>query len=176
MSRSPSTEELRAAIPWVGGHADVWRLFADPGLFRRCVEALVQPYRQDGLTHVGGIEARGFVLGGAAAAALDVGFVGLRKGAGHLPGDLLTEATAGDYKGEAGELRLQAKVLSPGARVLVVDDWFETGSQFRAARALLERAGAAVIGASVVVDETDPMLRPALGKFTALIRAGDLSP
>jgi adenine phosphoribosyltransferase len=59
--------------------------------------------------------------------------------------------------------------------VLVVDDWFETGSQFRAARALLERAGATVVGASVVVDETAPALRPALGKFTALIGAADLS-
>jgi adenine phosphoribosyltransferase len=88
---------------------------------------------------------------------------------------VLVEATAVDYKGEVGQLRLQAEVLPTGARVIVVDDWFETGSQFRAARALLERAGAAVIGASVVVDETDPMLRPDLGKFTALIRAADLS-
>jgi adenine phosphoribosyltransferase len=159
----------------VQGHADVWRLFADGRLFRRCVDAIVQPYRQDALTHVAGIEARGFVLGGAAAAALDVGFVALRKSAGHLPGDVLTEATADDYKGEAGELRLQAEVLSPGARVLVVDDWVETGSQFRAARTLLERAGGAVIGASVVVDEAAPALHPALGKFTALIRAADLS-
>jgi adenine phosphoribosyltransferase len=175
MLRPPSVEELRAVIQWVDGHADVWRLFADGPLFRRCVEALAQPYREDGVTHVAGIEARGFVLGGAAAAALDVGFVALRKAAGHLPGDVLTEATEDDYKGEAGELRLQAKVLPLGARVIVVDDWFETGSQFRAARALLERAGAAVIGASVVVDETDPMLRPELGKFTALIRAAELS-
>jgi adenine phosphoribosyltransferase len=171
----PSTEELRAGIPWVEGHADVWRLFAAGALFRRCVDALVQPYREDRLTHVAGIEARGFVLGGAAASALEVGFVALRKADGHLPGDVLVEATAVDYKGEVGQLRLQAEVLPTGARVIVVDDWFETGSQFRAARALLERAGAAVIGASVVVDETDPMLRPDLGKFTALIRAADLS-
>jgi adenine phosphoribosyltransferase len=171
----PSVDELRAAIPMVDGHADVWRLFADGPLFRRCVEALVRPYREDGLTQVAGIEARGFVLGGAAAAALGVGFIALRKASGHLPGDVLIEATSADYKGEAGELRLQAKVLPPGARVVVVDDWFETGSQFRAARALLERAGATVIGASIVVDETNSLLHSELGKFTALIRAADLS-
>jgi adenine phosphoribosyltransferase len=168
-------EELRAAIPWVDGHADVWRLFANGALFGRCVEALVEPYREDGVTHVAGVEARGFLLGGAAAVALGVGFVAIRKAAGHLPGDVRTEPTSLDYKREAGELRLQADALPAGARVLVVDDWFETGSQFRAARALLERAGATVIGASVVVDETAPALRPALGKFTALIGAADLS-
>jgi adenine phosphoribosyltransferase len=171
----PSAEELRAAIPWVGGHADVWRLFADGGLFRRCVEALVLPYRDDGLTHVAGIEARGFILGGAAAAALGVGFVALRKAAGHLPGETFSETAAPDYKGEVVQLRLQAGVVARGARVVVVDDWCETGSQFRAARALLERAGATVIGASVVVDETVETLRPELGKYTALIPATELS-
>lgn len=175
MSGRPSADELRAAIPWVEGHADVWCLFADRVLFGRCVEALVEPYRDDRITHVVGIEARGFLLGGAAAVMLDAGFVAIRKAAGHFPGKILTETTALDYKGAAGELRLQADVLPPSARVLVVDDWFETGSQFKAARALLERAGATVIGASVLVDQTDPTFRAAMGKYTALIRAADLS-
>jgi adenine phosphoribosyltransferase len=78
-------EELRAAIAWVDGHADVWRLFANSALFGRCVEALVEPYREDGVTHVAGVEARGFLLGGAAAAALGVGFVAIRKAAGRRP-------------------------------------------------------------------------------------------
>jgi adenine phosphoribosyltransferase len=167
---------LRAGIPWVDGHADVWRLFADGGLFGRCVGALVEPYREDGVTHVAAIEARGFILGGAVAAVLAVGFVAIRKAGGHLPGHVLTEPTSLDYKGEAGQLRLQADAVPAGARVLVVDDWIETGSQVRAAQALLKRAGATVIGASVVVDETGPGLRSALGKFTALIAAADLSP
>ncbi len=89
-----------------------------------------------------------------------------------------TKSTSGppahvDYKGEVGELRLQADLIRPRARVLLVDDWIETATQFRTARALLERAGAMVIGASVVIDETDSMVRPALGKFTALIHADD---
>jgi adenine phosphoribosyltransferase len=172
---SPTLDELRAAIPWVDGNANVWRLFADADLFRRCVEALVAPYRDDDVTHVVGVESRGFLLGGAAALAFGVGFVAIRKTDGHLPGRVLTEATAHDYKGEAGRLRLQADALAPGARVLVVDDWLETGSQFQAARALLERAGATVIGASVVVDETAPELASVLGKFTALVRGSDLS-
>jgi adenine phosphoribosyltransferase len=171
----PIIEDIRDAIRWVDGHADVWRLLADGSLFRRCVMTLVEPYRQDSITHVAGIEARGFLLGGAAAATLGVGFVALRKSAGQLPGAVITRTTGADYKGETGELRLQADVLPQGARVLVVDDWFETGSQFVAARELLEQAGAVVVGASVIVDETEPALRPQLGKFTALIRAADLT-
>jgi adenine phosphoribosyltransferase len=170
------SEEIRGAIRWVDGHADVWRLFADGSLFGRCVTALVEPYRQDEITHVAGIEARGFLLGGAAAAALGVGFVALRKGVGHLPGAVIVQPTGADYKGEASELRLQADLLPQGAQVLVVDDWFETGSQFLAARALLERAGGAVVGASVIVDETKPEIRARLGRFNALVRAIDLTP
>jgi adenine phosphoribosyltransferase len=175
MRDAPTSAELRAAIPWVDGHADVWRLFADCDLFGRCVLALVSPYRNDDITHVAAVESRGFVLGGAAATALGAGFVAIRKAAGHLPGNLFYEQADSDYKGATGRLRLQADVLAPDARVLVVDDWFETGSQFRAARALLERAGATVVGASIIVDETAPALQPLLGKFRALIRADELS-
>jgi adenine phosphoribosyltransferase len=176
VSEPPTTQELRASIAWVDGHADVWGLFADADLFGRCVRALVQPYHDDHITHVAAVESRGFLLGGAAAAALGVGFAAVRKATGHFPGRLLGQETGLDYKGERGRLRLQADVLPTGARVLVVDDWFETGSQFRAARSLLERAGATVVGASVLVDETQPELRPLLGKFHALVCAHELSP
>jgi adenine phosphoribosyltransferase len=176
VTQRPTTQELRAGIAWVDGHADVWRLFADAELFGRCVRALVEPYRDDDITHVAGVESRGFLLGGAGAALLGVGFVAVRKAAGHFPGRVLSQPTGRDYKGERGCLRLQADVLPARARVLVVDDWFETGSQFRAARSLLERAGAAVVGASVLVDETPAEMRPMLGKFHALVHADDLSP
>jgi adenine phosphoribosyltransferase len=88
----------------------------------------------------------------------------------------MTQDAGVDYKGERVRLRLQAEVVPRGARVLMVDDWFETGSQFRAARALLEQSGAVVIGASVLVDQTPPGFRPRLGKFHALISADELSP
>jgi adenine phosphoribosyltransferase len=169
------TADIRDAIHWVDGHADVWRLFADGALCGRCVRALVEPYRHDDVTRVAGIEARGFLLGGAAAAALGVGFVALRKSAGHLPGAVITQATGVDHKGDTAELRLQADVLPQRARVLIVDGWFETGSQVLAARELLEQADTVVVGASIIVDETDPAHRPQLGKFTALIGPTDLT-
>jgi adenine phosphoribosyltransferase len=171
MADAPSAEELRAAIPWIDGHADVWALLGDAALLARCVRAMVRPYEGDGVTHVAGIESRGFVLGGAAAVALGAGFVAVRKATGHLPGRVLTEETGRDYKRTVERLRVQAGALRPGARVLLVDDWVETGSQLRAARVLLERAGATVVGATVLVDQADPGVPAALAKFRALARA-----
>ena len=142
-------------LSWIDGHADVWAMFADPASLREIVDRLVEPYRDAGVTHVAGIESRGFVLGGAAAVALGAGFVAVRKEAGHFPGEVLFEPTARDYKGAESVLRLQAHALPAGARVLVVDDWVETGSQLRAVRGLLERAGATHVGTAVVVDQAD---------------------
>ena len=140
------------------------------------MRALTLPYEGDGITHVAGIEARGFLLGGAAAVELGAGFLAIRKQAGHFPGRVLTEDTLPDYKGQAGQLRLQVAATPKAARVLVVDDWFETGSQLRATRALLERAGVEFIGAAVIVDQTDADLSRALGKYTFLISAHELKP
>jgi adenine phosphoribosyltransferase len=172
---APTKAELRSAIRWVDGHADVWRLFADAELLDRSVRALVAPFVDDGITHICAVESRGFILGGAAATALGAGFVGLRKAVGHLPGHVLQQETEPDYKGVRNLLRLQADVLPAGSRVLVVDDWLETGSQLRAARALLKRAGATVAAVSVIVDETSSGPLPAMGRFSALISAQDLS-
>ena len=57
------TNDLLERIPWVGGHADVWRTFSDERFFPRLVAALADPYRAEGVTKVAGIEARGFILG-----------------------------------------------------------------------------------------------------------------
>jgi adenine phosphoribosyltransferase len=69
------TDELIARIPWVGGHADVWRAFSDEQFFPRLAAALADPYRARGVTKVAGIEARGFILGAAVAIELSPGFV-----------------------------------------------------------------------------------------------------
>ncbi len=71
-------------IPFVGGHADVWRLFDDADRSARDRRGLVAPFRSEA-TKVAGIESRGFILGTASALALGVGFVPIRKGAGLFP-------------------------------------------------------------------------------------------
>lgn len=169
MSEDHVGADLRSRIRWVDGHADVWAVFADADVFARCVDALVAPYVDDSITHVVGIESRGFVLGGAAALALGAGFVAVRKNSGHFPGELLTGDGVTDYKGDPVHLRLQRDRLDDGGRVLVVDDWFETGAQFAVARRLIEKTGARVVGASVLIDQTPQTLHPSLGKYRYLV-------
>ena len=164
------TRDVLARFRWVDGHADVWRLFADAAFFPALVRALADPYRDSAISKVVGIEARGFILGGAVAIDLDCGFVAIRKPGGLFPGEKLERVTPPDYRNEQVTLRLQRESLTPGDRVLIVDDWFETGSQVLAAKSLIEAGGADFVGASVIVDQLDPGVRSGLAQFHALIQ------
>ena len=148
-------EDLLARFAWAGGHADVWRWFDDPELLRAVAGALVEPFRESA-TRVAGIESRGFILGTACALELGAGFVPIRKGAGLLPGPKAVVETAADYRGGRQTLRLQRAALGEGDRVLLVDDWIETGSQAAGARALVERCGATFLGVATIVDQLPP--------------------
>ena len=79
-------EELLSRFRWIGGHADVLGLLSDGGFLARCVAALADPFRDAGVTKVVGIEARGFVFGGAVATQLGAGFVPIRKPGSVHPG------------------------------------------------------------------------------------------
>jgi adenine/guanine phosphoribosyltransferase-like PRPP-binding protein len=83
------TRDVLARFRWVDGHADVWRLVADAAFFPALVRALADPYRDSAISKVVGIEARGFILGGAVAIDLDRGFVAIRKPGGLFPGEKL---------------------------------------------------------------------------------------
>jgi adenine phosphoribosyltransferase len=155
-------------------HADIWRAFADRELFARTVAALAVPFRGERCTKVAGLEARGFVLGGAMAAHTGAGFVALRKGDGWLPGDCAQAATTADRRGRAHALRLQRAALGIDDRVVLVDDWFETGAQALAARELIEATGATLVGTSIVVDDLTDEARGRLGRVHALLRADAL--
>jgi adenine phosphoribosyltransferase len=158
----------------VGDHADIWRAFADRELFARTVAALAVPFRGERYTKVAGLEARGFVLGGALAAYTEAGFVALRKGEGWLPGDCARADTAADWRGRTHALRLQRAALIPEDRVVLVDDWFETGAQAQAARELIEATGATLVGMSIIVDDLSDEARARLGRVHALLRADAL--
>jgi adenine phosphoribosyltransferase len=169
-------EELLERIPWVDGHADVWRAFSDERFFPRLVAGLADPYRAEAITKVAGIEARGFILAAAVAVELAAGFVAIRKDAGLFPGEKITRVSEPDYRGNRSTLRLQVESLKPGDRVLLVDDWVETGSQALAAKAMIEETGAVFVAASVIVDQLSDRGRAGLGPFTALMPFGALGP
>lgn len=131
---------------------DITTLLRDPHGFREVVDLLVGRYRTRRITHVAGIEARGFILGGAVAYGLGAGFVPVRK-QGKLPGDALGQ----DYELEYGTDRIEMHVdaVGPGDRVLLVDDLIATGGTALAAIALIRVAGAEIDEACFVIDLPD---------------------
>jgi adenine phosphoribosyltransferase len=128
---------------------DITPLLADAAAFSACIDALCAPWRGLGVGAVCGIESRGFIFGAAMARALDAGFVPLRK-AGKLPPPIVGV----DYGLEYGLDRLEigTNALTPGERVIIVDDVLATGGTLEAGRRLVERLGAEVMGASVVIE------------------------
>ena len=128
---------------------DITPLLADAGAFAGCVDRLAEPWRGMNVQAVCAIEARGFIVGMALARCLNVGFVPLRK-----PGKLPPPVISVDYELEYGSDRLEvcADALPAGTRVLIVDDVLATGGTLEAARMLVERLGAHVLGASVLIE------------------------
>lgn len=169
-----ASDLLMRRFRWVDGHADMWPVFGDGDVFREVVKELVAPFRDAGVSAVCGIESRGFLLGGAAALELGVGFVAVRKGAGLFPGEKIVCETAPDYRGIRHVLRLQRSSLGPGDRAVLVDDWIETGSQALAVRQLVAEAGAELVGCAVLVDQLRPDVRPLVGRVHALAAAAEL--
>ena len=142
---------------------DVTTLFADPRGFRMCIDQLLHPYAGMEIDKVVGLEARGFILGGAIAHQLTVGFVPVRK-KGKLPGRTISQ----DYKLEYGEaiVELHDDAIQPGERILLVDDLLATGGTAEAGIKLIERLGGEIVGCAFVVD------LPELGGRALLERLG----
>lgn len=131
---------------------DITTLLADARAFRRAVDELVQPFAGQKIAKVAGIEARGFILGGAVAHQLSAGFTPVRK-RGKLPAATLRQTYALEY-GE-DEVEIHADAIVPGETVLIVDDLIATGGTAGAALQLLRRAGAEIVGAAFVIDLPD---------------------
>ena len=131
---------------------DVTTLFSDPRGFRMAVDQMLHPYAGIQIDKVVGLEARGFILGGAIAHQLSKGFVPVRK-KGKLPGKTLSEK----YKLEYGEaiVEIHHDAIEPGEKVLVVDDLLATGGTAEAGIKLIERLGGEIISTSFIVDLPD---------------------
>src|SRR5258708_6574513 len=128
---------------------DITTLLGNPRAFRRAVDELVQPYAGVRIDKVAGIEARGFILGGAVAHQLSVGFVPVRK-KGKLPWKTMGEDYDLEYCTDRVELHEDA--VRKGENVIVVDDLIATGGPAVAAVEQLERAGGKVVGCCFVID------------------------
>lgn len=131
---------------------DITTLLGNPRALRVAIDRLVEPYVGAGIDKVAGIEARGFVLGGAVAHQLSVGFAPVRK-KGKLPWRTLRQEYQLEYGVDSVEMHEDA--LAAGEKVLVIDDLIATGGTALAAIKLIEGLGATVVGASFVIDLPD---------------------
>jgi len=128
---------------------DVTTLFADPRGFRMAVDQMLHAYAGQRIDKVVGLEARGFILGGAIAHQLGTGFVPIRK-KGKLPGAVISE----EYTLEYGEavMEIHDDAVAAGETVLIVDDLLATGGTAGAGIKLLERLGANIVGCAFIID------------------------
>jgi len=149
-------DELRASIRNIPDYPkpgimfrDITTLLGDARAFRRAVDALVQPWAGMKIDKVAGIEARGFILGGAVAHQVSAGFIPIRK-KGKLPHKRVTIAYSLEYG--LDEMEMHEDAVSKGERVIVVDDLIATGGTAEGAVKLLRQMGAEVLAACFVID------------------------
>ncbi|MBU1336188.1 MAG: adenine phosphoribosyltransferase [Alphaproteobacteria bacterium] len=131
---------------------DITTLIEHPEGFKESIERIAQEFRGQGITHVAGIEARGFIFGAGVAIALGVGFLPIRK-KGKLPGETIGQNYALEYGVDT--IEIHADVIDSRHKVLLVDDLIATGGTAIAAVGLLRRTGATIEKAAFVIDLPD---------------------
>jgi adenine phosphoribosyltransferase len=128
---------------------DITTLLGSPRAFRRAIDELVQPWAGMKIDKVAGIEARGFIIGGAVAHQCSAGFIPIRK-KGKLPHTTVRIAYSLEYG--IDEMEMHEDAVAPGDRVILVDDLIATGGTAEGAVKLLRRIGAEVLAACFIVD------------------------
>ena len=131
---------------------DVTTLFAEPVAFKAMIEQFNQKFTNIDIDYIGGIDARGFIIGAALALTREIGFVPVRK-KGKLPYDTIAEDYALEYG--TATLELHTDAVSAGSKVLIVDDLIATGGTAIAAVNLFRRLNANVVGCAFLVDLSD---------------------
>jgi adenine phosphoribosyltransferase len=152
-------QDLKASIRAIPDHPkpgiifrDITTLLGDARAFRRAVDELVQPFAGLKIAKIAGIEARGFILGGAVAHQLSAGFVPVRK-KGKLPHETVSVTYSLEYGTD--EIEIHKDAVARGERVLLVDDLIATGGTAEGAVNLLSSLGAEVVAACFIVDLPD---------------------
>ena len=131
---------------------DITPLLGNARAFRRAVDELVHPYAGGKVDKVAGVEARGFIIGGAMAHQLSSGFVPIRK-KGKLPHDTVRIAYSLEYG--VDEMEMHRDAIVPGEKVILVDDLIATGGTAEAAVKLLQQMGADIVSACFIIDLPD---------------------
>jgi adenine phosphoribosyltransferase len=156
MATTVLENDLQAAIRTIPDYPkpgimfrDITTLLGNARAFRRAVDELVQPWAGSKIDKVAGVEARGFILGGAVAHQVSAGFVPIRK-KGKLPHTTVRVAYSLEYG--LDEMEMHADAISPGERVILVDDLIATGGTAEGAVKLMRNMGAQVLAACFIID------------------------
>jgi adenine phosphoribosyltransferase len=159
MALAEIENDLKAAIRTIPDYPkpgimfrDITTLLGSARAFRRAVDELVQPWAGSKIDKIAGIEARGFIIGGAVAHQLSAGFVPIRK-KGKLPHKSVRIAYSLEYG--LDEMEMHEDAVAKGERVIVVDDLIATGGTAEGAVKLLRQMGADVVAAVFMVDLPD---------------------
>ncbi len=133
---------------------DITPIFHNPKVFSSLISDMIKPFKKTDFNKVAALDSLGFILGGAIAHKLKVGLVPVRKG-GKLPGisGTLIKTAFIDYTGKKKIFEINKNAIEKGDRMLIVDDWIETGSQIKAAIRLIEKQGGKVVGISAIYAE-----------------------
>jgi len=166
--------DLRSAIRTIPDYPkpgimfrDITTLLGNPRAFRRAVDELVQPWAGSKIDKVAGIEARGFIIGGAVAHQVSAGFVPIRK-KGKLPHQTVSMTYLLEYGSDEMEMHVDA--ISKGDRVILVDDLIATGGTAEGAVKLLRQVGAEVLAACFIIDLPELGGADRLRKFNVPVR------
>ncbi len=128
---------------------DITTLLGDSQGLKAAIARLAEPYRTEPVDAVAGIEARGFILGGAVADRLGCGFVPIRK-KGKLPWKTIGQEYTLEYG--VDQIEVHADAITQGQRILIIDDLIATGGTAEAAAKLIRRTGGDIVGAAFVID------------------------
>ncbi len=131
---------------------DITTLLADAKGLKKAIKGMAKPFEDAKVDAVAGIEARGFILGGAIADRLECGFIPIRK-KGKLPWKTIGQEYTLEYGVDVIEMHEDA--VRAGQRILIVDDLIATGGTAEAAAKLIQRSGGKVVGATFIIDLPD---------------------
>jgi adenine phosphoribosyltransferase len=151
-----SAEDLRAKIREIPDFPkpgilfyDITTLLKDPASFREAIDLMVEPYKDERVDIVVGMESRGFIFSAPLAYLLEAGLVPVRK-LGKLPAETITVEYALEYG--SNTLEIHRDSIQAGQRVLIVDDLLATGGTVRGTIELVERLKGVVVGLAFLVE------------------------
>lgn len=149
---------LDLMMPNTKGEGFAWlyppSLYANPAAFRQLLDDLAEPFLSDKIDLVAGLDATGFILGAGLSVRLNAGFLAIRK-AGTVSATSETISFT-NYTGRTGKMEVHKPAFTRGARVVLVDQWIETGGTMRSSIELIERLGGIVAGiATICIEETE---------------------